>query len=66
MKHDPITVAERLRWATEHYKADCSQPRDLADLMLRAAETLERAVPKHWRTIATVEAVLLIIAGVWL
>lgn len=63
-EYDPITVADRLRWAREHWKADNSQPRDLDGLLLRAAETLERTVPCRWRTIAAFEALLLLILGI--
>lgn len=64
-RYDPITVADRLRWARAHWQQDNRQPRDLDDLMLRAAETLERTVPKHWRTVATIQAVLMIVIGFW-
>lgn len=64
MEHDPLTVADRLRWAREWWQEDHRQPADLGNLLLRAAETLERTVPKRWRTIAVVEAVLLIIFAI--
>lgn len=64
MRHDPLTVADRLRWAREWWKTDNSQPRDLGDLLLRAAETLERTVPSHWRVLAVIEAVALLVAAI--
>lgn len=66
MEHDPLTVADRLRWAREWWKEDHRQPADLDKLLLRAAETLERTVPAHWRVIAVLEAVVLIVAAVGL
>lgn len=61
---DPITVADRLRWAREHWLRDNTQPRDLDSLLNRAADTLDNTVPKHWRTIAALEAVMLIVLAI--
>lgn len=58
--HDPTTVADRLMWAREHYKEDPTQPRDLADLMERAATTLQLVVPWWWRMVAAAEAVAIL------
>jgi len=65
MNHDPITVADRLRWAREHYMNDPTQPRDLSDLLLRAAETLERTVADFWRAFAAIEAFGILALCIW-
>lgn len=64
MEHDPITVAERLRWAREWWREDHSQPADLDALLLRAAQTLERTVPSHWRMFAVLEAFGILILAI--
>lgn len=64
LRHDPINVAERLRWARAHWREDNSQPRDLDGLLERAAETLDKTVPSFWRIIAAIEAVALIITAI--
>lgn len=66
MRHDPITVAEHLRWSREHWKRDNTQPRDLDKLLLRAAETLDLTVPSYWRLFAVVEAFALLVLAVLL
>lgn len=64
LRHDPVNVAERLRWSRHHWLEDNTQPRDLDSLLERAAETLEKTVPSFWRAIAVVEAVALIVAAI--
>lgn len=56
LRHDPVNVAERLRWAAAHWREDNEQPRDLDGLLIRAAETLERTVPSIWRVFAVMLA----------
>lgn len=65
LRHDPVQVAHTMRWARMHYRDDPTQPRDLGDFMLRAAETLEHCVPKHWRVIAVIEAIVLVSLPFW-
>jgi hypothetical protein len=62
MRTDAAAVADRLRWAVEWVKAE-QPPDDLPDLMLRAAAALERSASKHWRTIAAIEAVVLVVVA---
>lgn len=41
MNNDPTHLAYLLRWSREHHRDDPTQPRDLDNLLLRAAGALE-------------------------
>ena len=65
IQNEPIMLADRLRWAREHWKEDPTQPRDLDALLLRAAETLEASVPNFWRAFAVIEAFAVLALCLW-
>lgn len=60
LRSDPAHVAYLLRWSRHHWQVDNTQPRDLDDLLERAAETLDRTVPSYWRVFAVAQSLALI------
>jgi hypothetical protein len=65
-QYDPGHVAYLLRWARVRWQVDNSQPRDLDNLLERAAHTLDLTVSAHWRIAAVVEAVALVAILMWI
>lgn len=59
-RYDPVTEAEHLLWASEHYVLYYKIPATLATSLKHAAATLQHCVPRGWRTIAALEALLLL------
>lgn len=58
--YDPVSVSNALRRARFWWIADPTQPRDLDDLLERAAEALGELVPFYWRLFAILEAIVLL------